>query len=202
MIAKTLNPIVGNTADHNFVESLNFLQRLNETTVKNGVGVQRMANRLTDIDRDTRKKFIDVAGSVFQKSGGTPVRNVSAPAPYAIPAYSTPSYSTSSHSPRYENQQATPVAGSMSRPQFHYGQPLRSDRQGTAQTGYVRPQNPNHYSQPPRQAPMQRAYPQSPGQPVMRPNGNQPLPAMRQGSPPRSSMRTYHPPAYPPRNYR
>ncbi len=34
-VARTLSPIVGKTADHNFIESLNFVQRLNETTEKN-----------------------------------------------------------------------------------------------------------------------------------------------------------------------
>ncbi len=46
VIARTLQPLVGPTADHNFVESLRFLQRLNETTLRNGAGVQLMGERL------------------------------------------------------------------------------------------------------------------------------------------------------------
>ncbi len=68
LIAKTLNPIIGPTADHNFVESLNFVQRLNETTEKNGVGVQRMAHQLTDIREDVRNRFIEVAGTVYRRN--------------------------------------------------------------------------------------------------------------------------------------
>ena len=67
LVAKTLNPIVGKTADHNFVESLNFLERLNETTQKNGPGVQQMAGRLTDINTDVRQEYIRVVGDVFKR---------------------------------------------------------------------------------------------------------------------------------------
>ena len=67
LVAKTLNPIVGTTADHNFVESLNFLQRLNETTEKNGAGVQRMAGRLRNINPQVRGEFVKLAGQVYQR---------------------------------------------------------------------------------------------------------------------------------------
>ena len=68
LIAKTVNPIVGRTADHNFIESLNFVQRLNETTEQNGPGVQRMANRLTDLTPDVRNNFVRVAGVVYERN--------------------------------------------------------------------------------------------------------------------------------------
>ncbi len=71
LIAKTLNPIVGPTADHNFVESMKFVQRLNETTQTNGVGVQRMANRLTNIQDSVRQNFIKIAGLVYERSNAT-----------------------------------------------------------------------------------------------------------------------------------
>lgn len=67
LIAKTLNPIIGPTADHNFTESLQFVQRLNETTEKNGIGVQRMANRLTGITDSVREQFIQVAATVYER---------------------------------------------------------------------------------------------------------------------------------------
>ena len=67
LVAKTIQPIVGATADHNFVESLKFVQRLNDTTEKNGPGVQQMAGRL-DIDPEVRKKYETVAGVVFERA--------------------------------------------------------------------------------------------------------------------------------------
>ena len=66
VIARTLQPIVGPTADHNFKESLRFIQRLNETTVKNGSGVQLMADRLT-LDPQVLRGFQDVAGQTYRR---------------------------------------------------------------------------------------------------------------------------------------
>jgi hypothetical protein len=131
MVAKTLNPVVGPTADHNFVESLNFLQRLNETTETNGIGVQRMANRLTDISADTREKFIQVAGLVYERNGGQPETSTSQPAPPTI-NFSQPGVPTSSYSPQNFNSNAAAV----------YQQP--SGYSATMQTGYAVPQN-YHY---------------------------------------------------------
>jgi hypothetical protein len=66
-VAKTIQPLVGSTADHNFIQSLKFVQRLNETTAKNGPGVQHMGTRL-DISTDVRQKFNDVVNLVFQRA--------------------------------------------------------------------------------------------------------------------------------------
>ena len=67
LIAKSIQPIVGSTADHNFVESLKFVQRLNETTSKNGPGVQRMGKKLK-IDPAVREGFNEVIEIVFQRA--------------------------------------------------------------------------------------------------------------------------------------
>ena len=75
-IAKTLTPLVGSTADHNFVESLKFVQRLNETTEKNGPGVQNMGKRL-EISDEVRSKFNKTVDLVFDRSlnSGGPQQN-------------------------------------------------------------------------------------------------------------------------------
>jgi hypothetical protein len=67
LIAKTIQPVVGSTADHNFVESLKFVQRLNETTSKNGPGVQRMGKKLK-IEPTVREGFNEVIELVFQRA--------------------------------------------------------------------------------------------------------------------------------------
>lgn len=67
IIAKTISPIVGPTADHNFTESLKFVERLNKTTVSNGPGVQQMAERL-DVDPHVIQKYQDVVGRVYQRA--------------------------------------------------------------------------------------------------------------------------------------
>ena len=67
LIAKTIQPLVGTTADHNFVESLKFIQRLNKTTQRNGPGVERMSHRL-DVDPAVREKYAEVIDKVFQRA--------------------------------------------------------------------------------------------------------------------------------------
>ncbi len=68
LIAKTIHPLVGTTADHNFVETMKFAEKLSETTGRNGPGVQRMAERLNGIQPDVRQRFVDVAGIAWQRN--------------------------------------------------------------------------------------------------------------------------------------
>ena len=65
-IARTLQPLVGPTADHNFVESLRFVERLHTTTVRNGQGVQLMGERL-DLQPEVLQGFQQVAGLAFDR---------------------------------------------------------------------------------------------------------------------------------------
>ncbi len=144
LIAKTLNPLVGSTADHNFVESLNFLQRLNETTEKNGVGDQRMAGRLTKLTKQVRNDFVKVAGLVYERTGKTAAASPKnqfgqAGTPMAIP----PQPYQQAYPVNALNQQGYPPVN-----QGRYAQP------GTANmipaTGYAPPQMSaysNDYSQ-------------------------------------------------------
>jgi hypothetical protein len=101
MVAKTIQPIVGTTADHNFTESLKFVQRLNETTINNGPGVQQMATRL-QIDDAVRDKFIETAGAVFERSVKTAAR----------PAMSTPDISRLQQPPTTSPSTFTPAHAS------------------------------------------------------------------------------------------
>jgi hypothetical protein len=68
LVAKTLAPVVGKTADHNFVESLKFVQRLNETTGRNGPGVQGMADRLEGLTEPVREQFIEIVDVVYERT--------------------------------------------------------------------------------------------------------------------------------------
>ncbi len=70
IIAKTVHPLVGTTADHNFVETLKFAEKLSETSSRNGPGVQRMADRLPDLSPDVRNRFKEMAGIVWQRAQG------------------------------------------------------------------------------------------------------------------------------------
>jgi hypothetical protein len=110
LIAKTIQPIVGSTADHNFVESLKFVQRLNETTEKNGPGVGQMSYRL-DISDEVRQKFIESADLVFERA--LKFETMPANRPDAIPQWVKPGLNGPEEvSPEYAN----PIPGDVSRP--------------------------------------------------------------------------------------
>ncbi len=68
LIAKTLSPLVGRAADYNFSESVKFIGKIAEAAEKNGPGVQRLASRLQKVDPTMRRKFSDLAASVYHKS--------------------------------------------------------------------------------------------------------------------------------------
>ncbi len=68
LIAKTIHPLVGTTADNNFVETLKFTEKLASTTEKNGPGVQQMGGRLNGLQPDVRKRFIEIAGIAWQRA--------------------------------------------------------------------------------------------------------------------------------------
>jgi hypothetical protein len=64
VIAKTLHPLLGKTADNNFVESTKFLSQVSRIVETNGPGVQRLATRLTNIDPVVRQKFATLASQI------------------------------------------------------------------------------------------------------------------------------------------
>ncbi|MGI9496318.1 MAG: hypothetical protein ACR2NK_09720 [Mariniblastus sp.] len=115
LVAKTIQPVVGSTADHNFVESLKFVQRLNETTSKNGPGVQRMGKKLK-IEPAVREGFNEVIELVFQRA----INGADTAGPSVLPrlgSFYQPSYpSGQSYSGfsrgYYSNGNAIPARGS------------------------------------------------------------------------------------------
>ena len=67
LVTRTIQPIVGPTADHNFTESLKFVQRLNRSTRDNGPGVKDMGRRL-EINTETRQEFNKVVDQVYYRA--------------------------------------------------------------------------------------------------------------------------------------
>ena len=67
LITRTIQPLVGSTADHNFTESLKFVQRLNESTRANGPGVKGMGRKLK-IDDQVRIDFDNVVDQVYERA--------------------------------------------------------------------------------------------------------------------------------------
>jgi hypothetical protein len=66
-IARTIHPLFASTADHNFVESLQFLEKLSKTTMENGPGVQGMSRKLTHVHPEVRARFSQIAGIVHER---------------------------------------------------------------------------------------------------------------------------------------
>lgn len=68
-IARTVYPLFANTADHNFVESLRFVEKLARTTVENGPGVQGLSRKLVNVHPEVRARFSQIAGLVYERYG-------------------------------------------------------------------------------------------------------------------------------------
>ncbi len=167
LIAKSITPIVGSTADHNFVESLKFVERLNETTEKNGPGVQKMGSRL-DISSEVRSQFNEVVDLVFERSiNSGPSTNRRAEANGSV---TRAAYAPASNSQSMSQGQVQPAAN-----QTGYGAPVYNTF------------NDGRQVQPSDYRSNQRAFPPSAGQ---RTDTSQYLP------PARGSQAPTYPPSY------
>lgn len=54
LIAKTVQPLLAKTADHNFVETMKFVSTFSHTAERNPAGMQRLADQLAALDDATR----------------------------------------------------------------------------------------------------------------------------------------------------
>lgn len=68
LVARTLHPLVGKTADHNFAESARFVSQVSEQAEKNPAGMQRLTRRLNSVQPDVREFFAEA----IRKSTGAP----------------------------------------------------------------------------------------------------------------------------------
>jgi len=68
LLAKTLLPWLGKTADTNFVQSVAFLGSLSKTAEVNSAGVQRLATRLARVHPELRLKLAELAANIAAKS--------------------------------------------------------------------------------------------------------------------------------------
>jgi hypothetical protein len=58
VLAKTLQPVMGKTADYNFVETVKFVSQISAAAERNAPGMERLANRLNNVDPAVRESFI------------------------------------------------------------------------------------------------------------------------------------------------
>jgi len=67
LVAKTLQPLVGSTADTNFTEAANFLGKLSQTAENNPDGMPRLAAKLNRCDEIVKRDFTVVSSSVNRR---------------------------------------------------------------------------------------------------------------------------------------
>jgi hypothetical protein len=68
VVARTLSPWVGKVADANFQESCYFASKLSQTAEQNGAGVQRLADKLAQVEPPVRDEFSKIAVAVQQRA--------------------------------------------------------------------------------------------------------------------------------------
>jgi hypothetical protein len=68
LFTKTVSPLMGKTADNNFIQTVSFVSSLSRTAETNSRGVQRLASRLGNVQPEVRARFAEVAAEVAQKS--------------------------------------------------------------------------------------------------------------------------------------
>jgi hypothetical protein len=61
LLTRTLSPLVGKTADYNFVESAKFLSQISQVCEHNPTGAQILATKLTKIQPQIRDEFARIA---------------------------------------------------------------------------------------------------------------------------------------------
>lgn len=67
LIAKTLQPLVGSTADTNFTEAARFLGKLSQTAEQNPEGMPRLAAKLNRCEDRVKRDFTVVSSSVNRR---------------------------------------------------------------------------------------------------------------------------------------
>ena len=68
MVAKTVHPWLGKTADHNFRETMKFISSFSRTAERYPNGVERLVQRLTSLRSDTRSELIQLCYATSQRA--------------------------------------------------------------------------------------------------------------------------------------
>ena len=72
LLARTVHPLLGKTADHNFVETMRFVSSFSQAAKKNPAGVERLTRRLTRVSPDVRRELVDLAYGQAEATGAEP----------------------------------------------------------------------------------------------------------------------------------
>ncbi len=77
VVAKVLNPLLGVTADNNFIQTVAFAGSLSRTTELNPRSVGRLASQLNNVQPDVREQFSRLAGQIAEKPAAVFLREAS-----------------------------------------------------------------------------------------------------------------------------
>ncbi len=69
LLTRTLSPLVGKTADYNFVESAKFLAQISQVCEHNPTGAQILASKLTKVQPQIRDEFARIAHRIGNNAG-------------------------------------------------------------------------------------------------------------------------------------
>jgi hypothetical protein len=75
-VTRTLHPLLGKSADLNFVQSTEFLARISRTSEENGSGMARLARRLDNVQPDVREQFALLTQAVHESAQGSRTESV------------------------------------------------------------------------------------------------------------------------------
>lgn len=67
-VTRTVHPLLGKSADLNFVQSTEFLERISTTTKENGPGMCRLAERLDKVQPEVRQQFAELATEIHNET--------------------------------------------------------------------------------------------------------------------------------------
>lgn len=67
LVAKTVQPLLVSTADHNFSETMKFVATFSKTAETNPAGMQRLADKLDTLRPETRAGMVSVCHSAAQR---------------------------------------------------------------------------------------------------------------------------------------
>ncbi|TWT30116.1 hypothetical protein [Blastopirellula retiformator] len=102
LLARTLHPLIGKTADANFAETTAFLGKISKSSEENYAGIQNLSQKLTQIDPALRDQFVQATHRIYQRSQ-TAQQNLGAQATQM----DTTSIAAEERSPRpFDSQQA------------------------------------------------------------------------------------------------
>ncbi|MBC8356447.1 MAG: hypothetical protein H8E66_31085 [Planctomycetes bacterium] len=68
ILAKTLHPLVGKSADHNFSESTRFLSQVSQAAETRSTGLKQLADRLNNVDEPVRDRFVQLSTQVNHRA--------------------------------------------------------------------------------------------------------------------------------------